>query len=234
MRKSCCKVNGMSKIRVENVSYAYRNSYREAPVLRDVSVSFEEGKFYAVTGESGSGKSTLLSLLAGLDLPQEGEIYVNEKEMKKLDRDRLRQKEVAVIYQSFQLFPLLTALENVMYPMELNGMKKSEARKKAEKYLRKVGLADSIEKHFPKTMSGGEQQRVAIARAMAAGGDILLADEPTGNLDSENEDNIIRILRALVEQEGYTVILVTHNQQIAALADVQYQMRDGKLLEKEA
>ncbi|MDD3403046.1 MAG: ABC transporter ATP-binding protein [Hespellia sp.] len=224
----------MSKIKVENVSYAYRNSYRPVQVLKDISVSFEEGKFYAITGESGSGKSTLLSLLAGLDLPQEGQIYVNEKEMKQLDRDQLRQKDVAVIYQAFQLFPLLNALENVMYPMELNGIRKAEARQKAQKYLRKVGLADRIEKHFPKTMSGGEQQRVAIARAMAAGGDILLADEPTGNLDSENEENIIRILRTLVDQEGYTVILVTHNQKIAELADVQYQMKDGRLLEKEA
>lgn len=224
----------MSKIKVENVSYAYRNSYRPVQVLKDISVSFEEGKFYAITGESGSGKSTLLSLLAGLDLPQEGQIYVNEKEMKQLDRDQLRQKDVAVIYQAFQLFPLLNALENVMYPMELNGIRKAEARQKAQKYLRKVGLADRIEKHFPKTMSGGEQQRVAIARAMAAGGDILLADEPTGNLDSENEENIIRILRTLVDQEGYTVILVTHNQKIAELADVQYQMKDGSLLEKEA
>lgn len=223
----------MSKIYVENVSYSYRNSYRSVPVLKGITVSFEEGKFYAITGESGSGKSTLLSLLAGLDLPQAGNIYVNEKNMASMDRDQLRRKEVAVIYQSFQLFPLLNALENVMYPMELNGVKKKEAKKKAEKLLRKVGLADSIGKQFPKTMSGGEQQRVAIARAMAVGGDILLADEPTGNLDSENETKIVKILKSLVEQDGYTVILVTHNQQIAALADVQYQMKDGRLDEKE-
>jgi ABC-type lipoprotein export system ATPase subunit len=149
--------------------------------------------------------------------------------MKTLDRDAYRRDQASVVYQSFHLFPLLTALENVMLPMELKGVKKLEAREQAKNLLGKVGLADKIYRQFPQMMSGGEQQRVAIARAMAAGGKILLADEPTGNLDSKNEKNIVELLKSLAHMEGYVVIVITHNPKVSAEADTVLRLKDGEL-----
>lgn len=221
----------MAKIKVERVNYSYKNQYRSTIVLKDISCMFEEGTFYAITGESGSGKSTFLSLLAGLDVPESGSIYVDGQNLAEMNRDIYRRDTASVVYQSFHLFPLLNALENVMYPLELQGISKKEAKEKAKKCMDRVGLPEKIEKQFPKMMSGGEQQRVAIARAIAAGGSIFLADEPTGNLDSENEDKIADILEELAGELGYTVVVVTHNLKIAERADVIYEMKDGRLCE---
>ena len=171
----------MERIKVEDVSYSYISKYQKIDALRQVSCSFEEGKLYAVIGESGSGKSTLLSLLAGLDLPSEGTIYIDGEDLASMDRDAYRRDKASVVYQSFHLFPLLTALENVMYPLELKGVPGREARRRAMDCIAQAGLPEKILRQYPKMMSGGEQQRVAIARALAAEGDILLADEPTGN-----------------------------------------------------
>lgn len=219
----------MKVIEVEQVSYTYSTKYQKIEALKKISCSFETGKFYAITGESGSGKSTFLSLLAGLDLPTSGSIYVDGKDMKTIDRDDYRKDQASVVYQAFHLFPLLTALENVMLPMELKGVKKKEARERAKNLLCKVGLTDKIYRQFPQMMSGGEQQRVAIARAMAAGGKILLADEPTGNLDSKNEKNIVELLKNLAHMEGYVVIAVTHNPLVSAEADAVLRLMDGEL-----
>lgn len=219
----------MSVLTVSHVKYAYQSRYRVVNVLNDVSCSFEMGKFYAIVGKSGSGKTTLLSLLAGLDLPGSGEIAYNDRSLKELNRDRYRRQEVSVIYQAFHLFPLLNALENVMYPMELNHRKGKEAAQAARELLRRVGLPESIEKQLPARMSGGEQQRVAIARALASQAKVILADEPTGNLDSENGQNIVEILLALAHEEGKCVIIITHDEEIAGKADVVYTMRDGRL-----
>ena len=153
----------MSVLAVSDVKYAYQSRYRVVNVLNDVSCSFEMGKFYAIVGKSGSGKTTLLSLLAGLDLPVSGDIFYEGSSLKELNRDQYRRQEVSVIYQAFHLFPLLNALENVMYPMELNHKKGKEAAQTAKELLRRVGLPESIEKQLPARMSGGEQQRVAIA-----------------------------------------------------------------------
>ena len=180
-------------------------------------------------GKSGSGKTTLLSLLAGLDLPVSGDIFYEGSSLKELNRDQYRRQEVSVIYQAFHLFPLLNALENVMYPMELNHKKGKEAAQTAKELLRRVGLPESIEKQLPARMSGGEQQRVAIARALASQAKVILADEPTGNLDSENGQNIVEILLALAHEEGKCVIIITHDEEIAGKADVVYTMRDGRL-----
>lgn len=166
----------MAMIKVEDVSYSYISKYQKIEALKHVSCSFEAGKMYAVIGESGSGKSTLLSLLAGLDLPAEGKIYIEGKDMVSMDRDAYRRNKASVVYQSFHLFPLLTAWENVMYPMELKGISEKEAKTRAKGYLSQVGLPEKILHQYPKMMSGGEQQRVAIARALAAEGRILLAD----------------------------------------------------------
>ena len=219
----------MSVLAVSDVKYAYQSRYRVVNVLNDVSCSFEMGKFYAIVGKSGSGKTTLLSLLAGLDLPVSGDIFYEGSSLKELNRDQYRRQEVSVIYQAFHLFPLLNALENVMYPMELNHKKGKEAAQTAKERLRRVGLPESIEKQLPARMSGGEQQRVAIARALASQAKVILADEPTGNLDSENGQNIVEILLALAHEEGKCVIIITHDEEIAGKADVVYTMRDGRL-----
>ena len=220
----------MEKIRVENISYNYSNGFQKIEALQEVSCTFEAGKIYAITGESGCGKSTLLSLLAGLDVPREGTIYIDGKPLNKMNRDTYRRDIASVIYQSFHLLPLLTAWENVMYPMELKGVPRKEGKESAKKYIRQVGLSDKILGQFPKMMSGGEQQRVAIARALAGGGTILLADEPTGNLDSQNEQNITDILIKCAHEKGYVVIVVTHNQEIAKQADHIYRMQDGRII----
>jgi ABC-type lipoprotein export system ATPase subunit len=222
----------MEKIRAEQVSYTYQTRYQKVQAVKNATCSFEQGKIYAITGESGSGKSTLLSLLAGLDLPTSGELYVDGKPMRWKNRDIYRQMEASVVYQAFHLLPLLTVAENVMLPMEMNKVPKTERRERAAQLLHSVGLSDDMHEKFPKMMSGGEQQRVAIARAMAAGGRILLADEPTGNLDSKNEQNIVDILVSLAHEEDYLVIVVTHNQMVAQRTDMVYRMKDGVLLQQ--
>lgn len=220
----------MEKIRVENVSYSYQNQYQKIEAVKEVSCAFEAGYMYAITGESGSGKSTFLSLLAGLDRPESGTILVEGENLLEMDRDAYRRKQISVVYQAFHLFPLLNAVENVMYPMELQGISRREARKQAEDCLREVGLGKKIFHQYPKMMSGGEQQRVAIARAMAAQGRILLADEPTGNLDSENEEHIVELLGRLAHERDYLVIVVTHNPEVARQADVCLKMKDGRMV----
>ncbi len=219
----------MEILRAENVFYSYQTKYQKVDAVQNVSCAFEKGCFYAIIGESGSGKSTFLSLLAGLDVPSEGTIYVDGQPLNELDRDAYRLNQASVVYQSFHLFPLLTALENVMLPMEFKKISKKEARIRAQKLLQRVGLEERIYRQFPKMMSGGEQQRVAIARAVATGGEILLADEPTGNLDSENEKKIVELLKNLAHEDGYTVIVITHNQSVAEETDHIFRMRDGHM-----
>ena len=219
----------MNILQADHVSYSYRTKYQKVDAVRDVSCTFEQGGFYAIIGESGSGKSTFLSLLAGLDVPSEGEIYVQGQSLNQMDRDAYRLNQASVVYQSFHLFPLLPALENVMLPMEFKKIRKKEAADRAEKLLLRVGLTERIFRQFPKMMSGGEQQRVAIARAVAAGGEIILADEPTGNLDSENEQKIVELLKELAHEDGYTVIVITHNQKVAEETDHVFRMSDGKM-----
>lgn len=216
-------------IKVLNVSFSYKSKYQVVEALKNVSCTFEKGKMYAIYGESGSGKSTLLSLMAGLDEADEGSIFVDGEDILQIDRDQYRRNKVAVIYQSFHLFPLLNALENIMYPLEIKGIDKKKAKKIALEYLEEVGLPEGVATQYPKMMSGGQQQRVAIARAIANGGDIILADEPTGNLDSENEGHIVRMLKELAHEKGYLVIVVTHNPEIVKQCDVRIKMKDGKI-----
>ena len=219
----------MEILRAEKISYSYRTKYQKVDAVREVSCAFETGTMYAIVGKSGSGKTTLLSLFAGLDVPDTGNIYVQGQSMRELDRDAYRLRQASVVYQSFHLFPLLNALENVMLPMEFQWIPKKEARKRARAILQRVGLTERIYRQFPNMMSGGEQQRVAIARAVAAGGEIILADEPTGNLDSENEEKIVLLLQSLAHQDGYTVIVITHNPRVEEAADHVFRMKDGTL-----
>lgn len=219
----------MGMIKVQNVSFSYKSKYQVVEALKNVSCTFDAGKMYAIYGESGSGKSTLISLLAGLDEADEGSILVDGEDILQMDRDEYRRNKVAVVYQSFHLFPLLNALENIMYPLEMRGIPKKRAKKIALEHLEEVGLPESVATQYPKMMSGGQQQRVAIARAVANGGSILLADEPTGNLDSENEEYIVKMLKVLAHEKGYLVIVVTHNSEIVRQCDVKIKMKDGRI-----
>jgi len=221
-----CFVNIIQAVKV---SYSYRSKYQTIEAVKQVTCGFEPGKMYVITGESGSGKTTLLSLLAGLDLPTEGSIVVDGRDMREINRDRYRRETASVVYQSFHLFPLLTAQENVMYPLELRGVKRHKAADTARGLIAGVGLEERVNRQFPTMMSGGQQQRVAIARALAAGGRILLADEPTGNLDTANEAAVIGLLKMLAHERAYAVIIVTHNRDIVAQADHVYVMQDGAL-----
>ena len=216
-------------IKADQVSYVYQSKYQRTQALTGVTCSFDQGMVYAITGKSGSGKSTFLSLLAGLDVPTEGKIYVSGKDIRTMDRDLYRREQAAVIYQAFHLFPLLTVLENMMFPMRLQKIPQKAARRRASELLEKVGLSDALYQKMPSMISGGEQQRVAIARAMASGAGIILADEPTGNLDSQNERNVIELLEGMAHEEEHTVIIVTHSEKIAETADVVYRMLDGRL-----
>lgn len=222
----------MALIEARNVRFRYDEKYQSVEVLKGVSCAFEEGNFYALIGKSGSGKSTLLSLMAGLLLPTEGEILYRGQATAKLNLTRYRRENAAVIYQSYRLLPLLTVEENVTYPMELRGLRGKPAREKAEQLLERVDLPAELRHRFPDMLSGGEQQRVAIARAISMESHLLLADEPTGNLDTENSRHIIDLLLELAHKDGYCVIVVTHDPEIAARADCVYQMRDGELLQK--
>jgi len=216
---------------LDNVSYRYRNSDTKA--VKAVSRVFEPGHLYAIMGPSGSGKSTLLSMLAGLDLPSEGDILLGDDSLREMDLDRYRREDVSMVFQAFHLLPLLTVMENVCYPLELSGAQPKDARPKAEEYLLRVGITHEKFKRYPSNLSGGEQQRVAIARSLASGSRFILADEPTGNLDLANSENIMEILQNLARNDGYCVIVVTHDIDTAKKADVIFKMSDGIILETE-
>ena len=217
----------MSILSLDNVSYCYKNSPR--PAVADASCDFEEGTLYALIGPSGSGKSTLLSLLAGLDLPTSGDVLLDGVPIRTLDLDRYRRESVSMIFQAFQLFPLLTVTENVCFPMELVGKSPADARPEAKKLLEDVGITEDEMRRFPANLSGGQQQRVAIARSLASGAKVILADEPTGNLDVENTRLVMEILGRLASEQGRCVIVVTHDSEVADMADVVYRMTDGRL-----
>ena len=219
----------MKYLQANEVAYTYRNKYQTVHALRGVSADFMPGKMYAIIGSSGSGKTTFLSLLAGLDVPSAGSITWNGEATAEFDRDAYRLEHVSVIYQNFNLFSHLTALENAAYPLYVRKTARKEADMLAQEKLLAVGLEEEQRGRFPNMLSGGEQQRVAIARALAAGSEIILADEPTGNLDSENSRNIVEILQKLAYEENRCVIIVTHDPAVAEAADTVLHMQDGKL-----
>lgn len=219
----------MSILTAKEVVYEYRNSYQTVRAVNGVSYSFEQGKVYAIVGSSGSGKTTLLSLLAGLDVPGSGSIELDGQSTAQMNRDTYRLNHVSVIYQNFNLFQHLTVLENAAYPLYVRKMPKKKADELAMEKLVQVGLKEDQFRRLPNMLSGGEQQRVAVARALACGSEIILADEPTGNLDSENSQNIVEILQRLAHEENRCVIIVTHDPMVAEAADVTLHMQDGKI-----
>ncbi len=218
----------MSVLKIENLAYTYKSKYQTVKALKGITYEFESGKFYALIGRSGSGKTTLLSLLAALDIPTEGQVIFEDKTTAEIDRDLYHRDSVAVIYQSYNLLPLLSVMENITFPLELK--KVHGAKKIAEEKLRAVGLDETYFKRLPAMLSGGEQQRVAIARALASDAKIILADEPTGNLDTENSEIVIDLLQKLAHEEGYCVIVVTHDLSIADKADEVLRLKDGRLI----
>ena len=201
----------MSIIELNDVRYSYKNKYRTVDAINGISCGFDSGKVYALMGRSGSGKTTLLSLIAGLDLPTSGQIVCDGAPTSETD--------------------LLTVSENVMYPMELRGMKPAEAKERAAELVESVGLPADVLDRFPAMLSGGEQQRVAIARALGMETKVLLADEPTGNLDEDNSAKIFELLRSLAHDRGYCVVIVTHDEAIGRKADVTIRIRDGVIAE---
>ena len=225
--------SAIASIRVSNLVKTIRNGTRTVEILRGITFDVAAGEFVAIMGSSGSGKSTLLGLLAGLDSPTSGDVLLQGTSISYLPEDKLaaiRGKLIGFVFQSYQLIPTLTALENVLLPFELNGnASQSEGLARARSLLNAVGLSDRAE-HYPVQLSGGEQQRVALARAFILRPPIVLADEPTGNLDSKNGEQVMQLLLDLNRQEGTTLILVTHDPAVADHASRVITVRDGAVL----
>jgi len=220
-------------IRVENVHKRYARGAVPVQALAGVSVEIAAGCFAAVMGPSGSGKSTLLHLIGALDRPDEGEVFVDGTAVHALDDDgrtRLRRERVGFVFQFFNLLPTMSAVENVMLPALIGGQARSETEPKARALLERVGLAARAD-HRPRELSGGEMQRVAIARALLLEAPVLLADEPTGNLDTATGELILDLLRGAASELGRTILMVTHDPRAAERADVLIRMRDGRRVE---
>lgn len=212
----------MSIMKLKDVNFKYEKSDRY--VLKDISFEFEKGNIYAIVGKSGAGKTTLLSLLAGLIKPTSGTIFLDGEDTKNRDMYTYRSQDVGVIFQSFNLLPKLTAVENVILSMDVSGKKYGNKRKSAMELLKKVGLDEEEANRRILKLSGGQQQRVAIARALSYEPGIILADEPTGNLDRETQDEILEIFLRLAKEENKCVILVTHSSEVTEVADVVYEI----------
>lgn len=222
-------------IRVEGLKKSIDTGTHRVEILRGISFEIPEGQFLAIMGPSGSGKSTLLGLLAGLDTPTEGRIFLDGEEITAMSEDALavlRGRKIGFVFQSYQLIPTLTAEENVALPVELAG-NGAGARERARRLLEQVGLGDRLD-HYPVQLSGGEQQRVAIARAFISRPRLLLADEPTGNLDSVTGRQVLELLVELNRSRGTTLVLVTHNLELASRAERRITLRDGRIAEDES
>jgi len=221
----------MDILQAVNISFCYKNRKHQTKALDDVNCLFSPGKVYALTGKSGSGKTTLLSLLAGLGLPTSGQVVYKEQSLNDIDRNEYRLRNASVIYQDFNLFPMLTVLENVAFPLKLATGDKETAEKAAVEKLGILGMDNRFHNRFPSMLSGGERQRVAIARALASNVDILLADEPTGNLDEENTQNIVSIMCSLAKENKVCVIIATHDPYVVSQVDCVYKLENGVLQE---
>lgn len=221
-------------IDLSSVTKVVRSGSEDLRILDDISITIPDGQFVAVTGASGSGKSTLLGLVAGLDSPTKGSILIDGEEITEMSEDDLaetRSRKIGFVFQSFHLIPSLTAYENVLIPMEILGIE--GAKDRAGKLLEDVGLTKRGH-HYPSELSGGEQQRIAIARAFANDPKILLADEPTGNLDSRNGGHIFDLMTDLHERHRITLVLVTHDPALAAKAERRIRLKDGRVVADEA
>lgn len=215
-----------------NVSYRYSDAKENDYVLNDVNYSFEQGKIYAIKGKSGSGKTTLLSLISGLETKYNGNIYYDGKDLKKMDLDTYRNTYIGIVFQSYNLLPHLTAVENIVLSMDISKVRVNNKKERAIELMKSVGLNESFANRRVLKLSGGEQQRIAIARGMSYNPNMILADEPTGNLDKETEDEILNIFKALAHEENKCVIIVTHSKNVCDNVDVVYELKKNNKKEK--
>jgi putative ABC transport system ATP-binding protein len=219
-------------IRTRNLHRIFKDGNTEVHAVNDVSLDIQTGKMTAIIGRSGAGKTTLLNLISGLDTPTEGDVWINKVNLFKLsetDRLRMRRQHIGFIFQNFGLLPLLSAAENVGVPLRMRGVPRETRIGRVEKALKWVGL-EQRKRHRPYELSGGEQQRVAVARALASQPRIILADEPTGQLDTQTGRQVLDIMRTLTERLGITLVIVTHDEDVIRTADVVHELRDGVLL----
>ena len=210
---------------LQNVNYRYSDAEENDYILKNINYEFELGKTYAIKGKSGSGKTTLLSLISGLETRYEGTIIYNNQDLKKIDLDKYRNTYIGIVFQSYNLLSHLTAIENIILSMEISKVAVKDKKQKALELMESVGLRSSLANRRVLKLSGGEQQRVAIARSLSYNPDIIIADEPTGNLDKETEDEILKIFRKLAKEKNKCIIIVTHSKNICDNVDKTYELR---------
>ena len=212
-------------LKIDNVSYRYADADANDYVLKNISFNFECGKVYAIKGKSGSGKTTLLSLISGLEKDYEGSITFDGKELRKIDLDLYRSRDIGIVFQSYNLLPHLSAMENIILSMDISKVKVSDKKKRVVELMKSVGLEESQKDRRVLRLSGGEQQRVAIARSLSYDPQMLLADEPTGNLDKDTENEILKIFKDLAKKDNKCVVIVTHSENVCKQVDVVYELK---------
>ena len=212
-------------LKLSSVAYRYSDAAKDDFVLKDINYEFETGKVYAIKGKSGSGKTTLLSLISGLENKYQGEILYKDKPLKKMDLDTYRNSNVGIVFQSYNLLPQLTAKENIILSMDVSKVKVQDKDKKAIELMEDVGLNKNLADRRVLKLSGGEQQRIAIARSLSYNPEIILADEPTGNLDKETENDVLEIFKKLAHEEGKCVIIVTHSPNVCDKVDEVFELK---------
>lgn len=224
----------MNILEVKNLDYFYQDGENIRYILKDLNCEFKKGVFYTIEGKSGSGKTTLLSLISALDAPMKGSILYNQKELKSVGYEKYRRNEIGIIFQYYNLVPYLSAVENILVAMcETDNKLPANHKEVAYNLLDYLGITKTKADRLIPKLSGGEQQRVAIARALATNVDVILADEPTGNLDASMQQEMVDIFKQLAHEHGKCVIVVTHNHEIALQADVCYELEQGKLVGNE-
>lgn len=222
----------MKILKLDKLTYAYKDGNKKRIILDKLSYEFEEGKLYAILGPSGSGKTTLLSLMAGLDKTQEGTIYYKDKSIKDIGYNEYRRNKISIVFQQFNLINYLTAKENVLLALtETDNDMPKDKNKVALSLLNRVGIVESKANRSISKLSGGEQQRVAIARALASNVDLIFADEPTGNLDTDTEKEIIKLFKTLTDEYKKTIIVVTHSQEVSKMCDLRLKLDNGTISE---
>lgn len=221
----------MSIIETKKLNYYYQDGDMQRYILRDVSVSFEKGRFYTIVGESGSGKTIFLSMIAGLDVAKEGQVLFESTDIQTIGLENYRRNKISIVFQNNNLVPYLTAAENVLVAMDItDNVLPADQKAVAYNLLDYIGITREKADRLVSELSGGEQQRIAIARALATNSDVILADEPTGNLDEERESEIIEIFKRLAHENDKAVIVVTHSQEVAEKSDVTYRLKKGNLI----
>jgi putative ABC transport system ATP-binding protein len=213
----------------QNVSYWYKHENIQHDILKNINVSFEKGHFYTITGPSGSGKTTFLALASALDVPKEGKVLYDGRDIKKIGLTFFRNKHVSIVFQSFNLLPYMTAIQNILTAMEITGSPHKNKKEIALSMLAKVGISEKQGSQKVLTLSGGQQQRIAIARALCCESDLIVADEPTGNLDEDTAKDIVLLFEELAHTEGKCVIVVTHDQKIAMASDININLSKASL-----